>query len=203
MVALKDLTGETFGNLTVGCQLQNENGRAMWYCTCTCGGFKIIDSKALRTGKTASCGCLRLTHGLSGTHPLYRTWLSMRDRCKNPNNKHYRHYGGRGVRVCDRWNDFALFAEDVGDRPRGTSIDRVDNNGDYEPSNCCWATPFEQAQHTSRTRLISAKGKTMTLAMWARELGMDSSAILNRISKGWSEEAACTLPKQHRWSRRP
>lgn len=202
MVAMKNLTGEKFGRLTVRCQLQNEKGRVTWYCTCSCGGFKIIDSKALRTGKTASCGCLRSTHGLSGSHPLYSMWLNMRDRCNNPANKHYRHYGGKGVRVCARWDDFTLFVADMGERSPGTSIDRKNNDGNYEPSNCRWATTHEQAEHTSRSRLLTAAGRTMIMSAWARELGINPTTIIGRLRRGWSEEETCTLPKQHKWSRR-
>jgi hypothetical protein len=202
MVNTKNLIGEKFGELTVKCRLQNEKGRSSWYCICSCGGFKIIDSKALVTGKTASCGCLRSTHGLSKSHPLYQIWLNIRDRCNNPRNKRYRHYGGKGVQVCARWDDFTLFIADMGPRPPHTSVDRVNNDGNYEPSNCRWATALEQAQHTSRSRLLTAAGRTMIMSDWARELGINPAVIVGRLQRGWTEENACTLPRQHRWSRR-
>jgi hypothetical protein len=142
-----------------------------------------------------------MKHGLSKSHPLYNTWLSMRVRCNNPQERAYAHYGARGIKVCERWNDFVAFVEDMGPRPSGTSIERIDNDGNYEPSNCRWATDLEQASNTSRTKLITAKGETMTQAAWARKLGVNSSVIIGRIKRGWSEEDACSLPKQHRWTR--
>ena len=190
-----NIIGETFGRLTVLCQVGREKGRVSWYCRCACGGFKITDSKALRTGKTASCGCLRVAHGLSGS-PLYKVWASMRERCNNPKAKSYEHYGARGVSVCERWGDFETFLKDMGPRPNGASIERNDNDGDYEPSNCRWATSLEQAQNTSRTRLITAGGETRTVTEWERKLNGCCSLIQTRLKLGWAEEAACLTPKK-------
>ena len=202
MNTLKNITGEVFGRLTVITQLANENGRATWYCKCSCGGSKIIDSKALRIGKTASCGCLRSKHGLSKTHPLYSIWISMRSRCNNPNDISYCYYGKRGIAVCARWDNFELFLQDMGPRPPKTSIGRDDNNGNYEPDNCRWATAFEQGQNTSRTRLITAGGKTQTITEWTRHLGGEITLIHNRLARGWTEEKACLTPIQTDWRSR-
>lgn len=191
---LKNLVGETFGRLTVMCQVQNTGGRATWFCQCSCGGSKIIDSKALRTGKTASCGCLKATHGLSGSHPQYGVWLSMRARCNTTTDASYKHYGARGIKVCERWDDFTAFIEDMGPRPPKASIERRNNDGNYEPSNCYWATQVEQMSNTRRTKLLTAKGRTMTQSAWARELNTESATLISRLKRGWSEEDTCTIP---------
>lgn len=194
MVAMKDLTGQVFGRLTVKARLQNENGRLSWYCVCSCGGFKIIDSKALVTGKTASCGCLRIKHGLSKSHPLYPVWLSMRDRCNNPNNNHYQYYGAKGIGVCEQWNDFTMFIEDMGPRPPGKSIERNNLDIGYEPTNCKWATDLEQMNNTTRNRWITVDGTTKTITDWSRTVGGSTSIIHTRLRNGWSERDACLTP---------
>lgn len=202
MGTLIDLVGETFGRLTVTCRVANDRaGRASWYCSCSCGGFKIIDSKALRTGKTASCGCLCYSHQQSGS-PLYKVWASMRERCNNPRAKSFAHYGARGITVCERWAGFELFLADMGPRPNGYSIERRDNDGNYEPGNCYWATDFEQAQNTRRTRLITVGGDTRTITEWTRKLGGSVSMIHCRLKRGWTEEAACLTPVQTEWRKR-
>ncbi len=189
-----DITGKTFGQLTVLTRLPNEKSRSSWYCACSCGGFKITNNKALQEGNTSSCGCVRTIHGLSGT-PLHKVWTSMRERCSNPKAKSYMHYGARGIRVCERWNNFESFLKDMGARPEGCSIERRNNNGNYEPSNCYWATDLQQAQNTTRTRLLTAGGRTMCISAWVRELGGESTLILNRLKYGWTEEEACLIPK--------
>ena len=195
-MAATNLVGKTFGRLTVIASLGYEKGRSSWYCQCSCGWFKITDSKALQEGATSSCGCMRSTHGKAGT-PLYKVWASMRERCNNPNSKTYKHYGERGIRVCERWDSFECFMADMGPRPDGTSIERKNNDGDYDPSNCYWATDYEQAQNTTRTRLLSAGGRTMTITNWCRELGGTVSIIHSRLKRGWTEEAACLTPVKY------
>jgi hypothetical protein len=126
--------------------------------------------------------------------PLHKVWASMRERCNNPRAKSYQYYGARGVKVCARWNSFEAFIADMGPRPKGKSIERRDNDGNYEPSNCYWATAYEQAQNTTRTRMLTAGGRTMTITNWCRELGASVSTIHNRLKLGWTEEAACLTP---------
>lgn len=149
-----DRAGQRFGRLAVLGYHDTRNGRARWSCLCDCGAVAIVPGGDLKDGNTTSCGCYKgdwsrqrfTRHGLSRTS-IHRCWQSMKDRCENPNNQRYRDYGGRGIRVCDRWRDsFENFLSDMG--PKLTpqhSLDRWPNNdGHYEPGNCRWATPMEQ-----------------------------------------------------------
>lgn len=132
----------------------------------------------------------------TGRTPTYRAWDGMRDRCRNPNATHYAYYGGRGIRVCERWMDsFANFLADMGEAPVGTSIDRIDSNGHYEPGNCRWSTPKEQARNRSNNRPITFKGRTQTLAAWGEELGLSVQTLSWRI-KRWGVERALVPGKQ-------
>lgn len=137
----------------------------------------------------------RHTHGYATGmgQPEYGVWNAMRQRCSNPKNRAYKNYGGRGIRVCERWLYFANFIEDVGPRPsKSHSLDRIDNNGDYEPDNVRWATLEEQNLHKRVSRLITYNGKTQPLFMWAKETGLDRLVIHKRLKRGWSIERALT-----------
>lgn len=130
------------------------------------------------------------------THPLYTTWRGMIDRCYNPNNPYYRSYGGRGIYICDRWkNDFHLFVSDMGERPKNTSIDRINNDGNYEPSNCRWATKKEQQSNRRVTRLISFNGETKPLKHWADDLCVKPDTIAERLERGCSLSVALTVKR--------
>lgn len=152
---LIDLTGQTFGRLTVtGRAKSRPGGEARWHCACGCGGSATANGSDLRRGHTTSCGCVmkqinraaKTTHGGRGM-PEYEIWCSMIKRCENPNHHAYARYGGRGIAVCPGWRaDFAVFLRDVGHRPNPElSLDRLDNDGNYEPGNVRWATAKEQA----------------------------------------------------------
>ena len=161
-----DLTGKIFGRLTVlSFSHVNSNSKREWSCQCSCGNIKAVSGYCLTSGKTKSCGCILKTHGLYGTD-IYTTWNNMVQRCTNKNLDSYIHYGGRGIGVCSRWlDDPRNFYEDMGDIPYGKSLDRINNNGNYNSSNCRWATNVEQAQNTRGTKL------NPELVMEIRELG--------------------------------
>lgn len=136
------------------------------------------------------------THGhtVDGQSPTYKSWHDMKDRCQNPKNGMYPHYGGRGIAVCERWNAFASFLADMGTRPPGTTIDRKDVNGNYEPSNCRWATVPQQADNTTRTIYLTFRGETLTLTQWATRLGVNRETLRSRLALGWAVEKAFTKP---------
>lgn len=152
-----DLVGSTFGRLTVlGAAPRARNGKARWACRCACGKSAVSVGTNLRSGHTASCGCVKRervsrankTHGLAGTRP-YKIWSGMHQRCHNPKSNSYHYYGARGISVCEEWGTFEGFLRwlETSGYADDLSIDRVNNDGDYEPSNCRWATPLEQAHN--------------------------------------------------------
>jgi hypothetical protein len=161
--------------------------------------------QGLIKGVSVSCGCFQqeqllkanTTHGMSKT-PEFQVWAQMIDRCTNPNNRSFDHYGGRGIAVCDLWlNSFSNFIADMGRRPSPKhSLERRSNNGNYEPGNCYWATRLEQARNTSRTRKIVAQGEAKTLAEWAYFTGLPQEVIRGRLRRGWCAERALTEPQK-------
>ena len=178
-----DLSGKRFGMLTIIKRVENANAwKTQWLCKCDCGTEKVIRGNDITTGKTISCGCFGLkkrneastTHGMSKTR-MFRIHNLMKDRCSNPHNPHYKYYGGRGITVCDEWkNDFMNFynwAIDNGYSDELT-IDRVDNNGNYEPNNCRWATTKQQANNTSRNRIVEFNGEIHNIKEWGEILGL-------------------------------
>lgn len=195
---IKDMSGERFGRLTVVRihPLRSESGGVYWLCKCECGTEKAVLANSLRTGDSKSCGCLNseLTasrnrkHGCSKTSDYY-AWKAMVQRCTNPSNKSFYCYGGRGIRVCERWMEFTNFVEDMGSPPSGMCLERKDNNGDYCPENCKWATMAEQNSNKSNNINISAMGKTMNLTHWAKQLGVYPNKIKSRMLRGESGES--------------
>ncbi len=196
--------GATFGEWTVVGQDPSKASR--WLVTCSCGTAKSVDKWSITAGHSRSCGCLtraattarNIKHGKSGT-ALYKVWVSMRDRCLNPESKSYQNYGGRGISVHSSWGDFATFAEDVGPAPgNGYSLDRIDNSRGYEPGNVRWATRLEQSRNTRRTVNITYQGKTQCLKDWSVELGVAYSMLIYRISTlGMTVEEAFTKPSRY------
>lgn len=156
-----DITGHRYGRLVALQLAPQQRGRRMWKCRCDCGREVVVDQAAMRFGNSASCGCLKIeatiasnrvlkrTHGHKLQHatPEYRSWQAMKARCLNPNAHAYERYGGAGITVCDRWLKFENFLADMGPRPVGTSLDRINNAGNYEPGNCRWATRSQQSKN--------------------------------------------------------
>lgn len=157
---------------------RNKNRYLIWECEC---GHIFIRSKYTRNKLCPKCKETK-THGLSRT-PTYKAWSGMLDRCYNPNNKKYHRYGGRGIKVCDRWKTFLHFYEDMGEKPAGLSLDRINNDGDYEPSNCRWATPREQAQNRSNNVMLTIDGETHCLSEWSRRLNVSRDSLRGESKK--------------------
>jgi len=203
----RDLEGQTFGRLTVihFAGRKGTRNQPHWMCRCECSTVRLIMTELLLSGHSKSCGCLRYervaiknsTHGMSRT-PEYKIWRNMLTRCLNEDDPHYVYYGKRGITVCDSWRTFENFYADMGDRPTPThSIDRINNDGNYEPSNCRWATKREQANNRRVTKIITFKGQSKSVSDWAREVNLEPSTLMTRLGKyGWTIEKALTTPLQ-------
>lgn len=187
----KDLTGQIFGYLTVVSYFGTHDKRGnFWNCRCICGKEVRLATGSLtaRRGKVG-CGCQWMppntTHDMSKTK-IYRRYLTMKTRCYNPKASQYQDYGGRGIRVCDRWkNSFEAFYEDMYKTFQdGMTLERIDLNGDYEPSNVKWATKDEQARNKRNNIWLEKDGRRMVVTDWARELGTYKEFILRRLKKG-------------------
>jgi hypothetical protein len=197
-----DLSNQVFTRLTAVSFL-SLNGRGYWLCECECGNKSRVPANRLLSGRVKSCGCLKaeriakgtnLQHGLSYTS-THAVWASMKSRCTNRNQRCYPRYGGRGISVCERWLSFVNFYADMGDKPDGMSLDRIDPNGNYEPSNCRWATKYTQANNTRTNRFLHFNGETRSVADWGRHLGISAKAISDRINKHkWTVERALSTP---------
>lgn len=194
MGKFSDLTGEKFGRLTVLSKSYKttKNGKryVCWDCLCDCGNTVQVYTGSLTSGFTQSCGCLSreksFRHGGKGTR-LYNIWLAMKARCKNPNRPEFINYGGRGISLCDEWEDFKNFqdwASENGYNDRLT-IDRIDCNGDYKPSNCRWSTYREQANNKRNSVRITIDGETHSIDEWSAISHVPSNAIRKRICNGW------------------
>jgi hypothetical protein len=199
---MRDLTGQTFGRLTaLEATPERRNGNVGWACRCECGKVVVVASGNLRSGNTKSCGCLQgdtiATHGAS-RHGVrareYRTWKAMFTRCYNPNARYFSRYGGRGIRICERWRDYADFLADMGPCPPGYTLERINNDGNYEPGNVRWATQAEQMRNTSRTRLLTHDGITLCLLDWATRRGLTFSTLHHRLDRGWPIDRALNTP---------
>lgn len=182
-----ELSGKKFGRLTVVGLSHSVNGKTYWDVACECGEKRTILGASIKSGNTKSCGCLTEPHGKYGS-PTHRSWASMKARCLNPNNDFFENYGGRGITVCERWMKFSNFMADMGERPDGTSIERIDNNKGYQSDNCKWATREEQQNNTTRNRYLEFNGNRLTLAQWARKTGIDTSTLQVRLKLNWPIE---------------
>lgn len=181
----------------------NSSNRRIIYsnCKCDCGAEKWIIARNVKSGKTKSCGCMSIEkatrHGASSggkRTPEYRSWSKMKERCLDKNHKFYSKYGGRGIKVCKRWMKFKNFFKDMGNRPNEFTLERRNNDGNYTPKNCRWATRKDQANNRSNSRMLEYRGKTKTLAEWAVELKFSRSMVHRRIKRGMSVADAFTKP---------
>lgn len=208
-----DITGQKFERLTALYPIEKRtscNGM-IWHCKCDCGKETDVAASSLRYGKARSCGCLarditrervkgkafHKTHGGSSEH-LYGVWAAMKRRCEYPKDKRYKDYGGRGIKVCERWrNDYAAFKEDAikagyidGQGYGKCTIDRIDVNGDYCPENCRWVDMGTQNNNRRNNNLVTYNGETKTVAQWARETGINAGTLYSRIERGWTPARA-------------
>ena len=208
---VKDITGQRFGKYTVISRVENnKHDMAMWLCQCDCGTQKIVMGSSLRRGLILSCGCyhkekvsqLQTTHGQSKTR-LFHLWQSIKARCNNPNNKHYSYYGGRGISLCPEWeSDFSRFAEWAHNNGYDDTltIDRIDPDKGYEPSNCKWSTRQEQQSHLRNCRIFEINGVSHPLNTWCKIYNMPHETVRKRLEKGWDIEKALSTPSDKRYS---
>ena len=203
-----DLTGQRFTRWTViSKNLERSVYEAYWNCICDCGNIGIIRGSSLRQKQSQSCGCLssdvttkRITkHNMYYTR-IYSIYTSMKQRCLNKNHEAYNQYGGRGIKICDRWlQSFENFYADMGDLPTNKhQIDRINNDGNYEPGNCRWATVAENSRNKKTTRFLTFGGKTQCLMDWALENKLHFATLSSRLRYGWSIEKALLTPVQKR-----
>ena len=198
-----DLTNQKFNRLTVLERDKSKRNRTMWKCRCDCGNIVYVASYPLKSGGTKSCGCFKSEclgntmrkHNLNNTR-IYHIWKGIRKRCNNPHDSNFKIYGGRGIKVCDEWNDFMSFynwSMQNGYKDNLT-IDRINVNGNYEPSNCRWVDIKTQLNNTRTNHFITFEGKTLTLTQWANLYNLRQETLRYRLKIGWSIEKALTTP---------
>ena len=204
-----DLTGQKFNRLTVIKRVENKGKNPMWLCRCDCGNETIVRGSHLTNNKIKSCGCYnkevaskRLSTHLKSKTKLYKIWQNMKKRCYNEYSTHYQNYGGRGIKVCNEWLDdfmnFYNWAMANGykepKKSHDITIDRINNNGNYEPSNCRWVDMKIQTNNRRHNHLITYKNETHTMSEWCDITGITKGALEYRLSAGWNIEKALTTP---------
>lgn len=203
MPKIIDITGKKVGRWTVlNYVKQNKRHDSVWLCKCDCGNIKEVVGGSLRSGASKSCGCLVVEvstkkatkHGLK-KHPLYCIWKDMRKRCNNPNHQMYKHYGGRGIFVCERWDDFKNFYDDMlNGYEKGLTLEREKVDGEYGPSNCVWATTAVQSRNKRNNIFITIDGIKLIAADWADKMGIPRPTVYDRLRNGWDPQAAILTP---------
>lgn len=202
-----DLVGRRYGRWTVlSFSHKKPAGEIMWNCRCECGKERPVKAASLESGRSTSCGCFHReqvsNHGMTGL-PTFKSWESMKQRCLNPNATSHDRYGGRGITIHEAWiNSFDQFLADMGERPEGTTLDRIDPDGNYEPSNCRWAGLKTQQRNRNVTPTLTHDGVTRTFAEWSELTGVSSKILSWRIKNGWGAEKTLTTPALGRGGRR-
>ena len=198
---MSDLTNLRFNKLLVLCEGKNRPHSRLWLCLCDCGNTKLIQHSNLTTGHSKSCGCQRpkglkhhnYKHGKTGSQ-TYNKWRGMHQRCNDVNSEKYPIYGGRGITICKRWNEYLNFLTDMGICPKGLSLGRIDNNGNYEPSNCRWENAYQQQNNTRKNRNITYHNTTLTIAQWSRKVSIPYKCLWKRLKNGWAIKDALNKP---------
>ena len=209
-----NLEGQTFGRLKVIKEADpfHSSGRTrrMWLCQCDCGNTLVVRGENLKGGNTKSCGCYQKTQvsQSNGTHHMSRTrlyyiWQGMKERCCNPNSKPFPDYGGRGITICDEWLNFIGFKDWAYENgyQDDLTLDRINNDGNYEPSNCRWTDLFTQGRNKRNNRLMTFNGETHCLSEWVEITGIKYGTLLTRIMNGWTVEDTLTKPVRRREKR--
>lgn len=196
----QDLTGKLFGSweaIEIS-PARGKYGEVFWICKCQCGVEKRVSANTLRNGTSTKChSCSNKLHGMEGT-PTYETWAGMKQRCSNPKARFFADYGGRGIKVCDEWQSFENFFADMGERPKGMSIDRIDVNKGYFKENCRWATQKQQIRNRRITRKHEWDGGMYALGDLADMHGLHVRRVQQRLNAGWSLADALTKPVEKR-----
>lgn len=188
--------GEKYYHWTVIGNAPKRNGREMVLCRCDCGSIREVRYDGIKCGSTKSCGCSRGTHRMTNSR-LYNIWHKMKERCYNENHVHYNNYGGRGITVCEEWKtNFQSFYEWAikNGYSENLTLDRINTDKNYCPENCRWATALEQQNNTRNNRIISANGRSQSVARWVEEVKVPYSTIYSRLCNGWSEQDAVMCP---------
>lgn len=193
-----DISGQRSGKLIALKRSHIKGNKTFWQCKCDCGNISVHYLGHLRSGTTTSCGCKHRTLGGLSKTKTYKSYSNMMRRCYNVKLPHYKRYGGGGITVCKRWRDsFLNFLKDMGERPEGKTLDRIDSKGNYNKKNCRWATPVEQGRNKKNNRILTFNGLSATLAEWALRVGIDADTLSWRVTHGWSDEEALTLKTSH------
>lgn len=200
--AFIDITGQTFHRLTaIRRTTHDARGVWLWEFRCECGTILIATAGAVKFKQSEGCGCLprrdgTRPHGKSGTKE-HVAWVNMWQRCSNPKNPAFKHYGERGITVCERWRSFELFLSDMGPAPLAHSLERNDNEQGYAPDNCRWATQNAQCNNTRCNHLLTHNGKTLNLTQWAKLIGIHYTTLRARLDRGWPISLALSAPVVH------
>lgn len=193
MSKIKNIVGNRYARLLVLSFAGKLHHRSTWLCQCDCGNTKIVSSDYLRSQRTKikSCGCYGIEnpsakkHGEANKTKEYKVWVSMKKRCNDPKTIDFKYWGGKGIKVCERWLDYNNFLADMGRCPTGHSIDRINSNGDYELSNCRWATQVEQQNNRSNNIKFEYNGEIISIVGLAKKLSVPDTAVRSRFYRGW------------------